>query len=90
MTLSEPTLLPPGTSPPDGAVERREWFERKIGEWTLQAKLPCFHDEETDEWFVGSAHWTEWEDDLVAYFIQHGHTGPEIDAFIKSHALSGG
>lgn len=90
MTVSDPTLLPPGADTPEGAVARVEWFERKVGEWTLQAKLPAFHIAETDEWFVGIDHWTKWGDEMVAYFIHNGHTGPEIDAFIQNHALSGG
>ena len=90
MTQRDPTLIPPGTTPSRDTVDKEEWFERKVGEFTLQMKLPCFHDAATDEWFVDYAHWTKWEDELVMYFIHNGYRGPEIDAFIKNHALAGG
>ena len=89
MALSHPTLLPPGTLAPGAAIQRTEWFERKIGDFTLQAKIPCFHDEGADEWFVESSRWVQWEEEIVVYFIHNGYSGPEIDAFIKNHALSG-
>lgn len=90
MTIQDPTIFSVNAKPLSGVRESEEWVERKIGEFTLQTKLPCFHNETTGEWFVSSHHWDAWDTDLVAYFISKGYTSPEIDAFIQEHALGGG
>jgi hypothetical protein len=90
VAVRDPRFISPSDPPPPGAVEREEWFEREVGEFKMQTKLPCFHDEGTGEWFVRSHHWAKWEEYLVEWFIRNGYTSPEIDAFIREHALSGG
>jgi hypothetical protein len=55
----------------------------------MQHKMPCFYDRTTDKWYVSSAEWDLWDEDIVSYFISHNFQGPEINAFIKNHALSG-
>jgi len=89
MVLRDPTFLGPHAPLPGGMVEHEEWFERKIGEFTLQTKLPCFRSE-TGEWFVTTDAWDAWDVELVTYFIRNGHKGPGVDAFIRAHALSSG
>ena len=89
MASQNPTIIFSGMDAPPGARQCEEWFERKVGEFMMQAKLPCFYDETTDTYFVRGATWDEWEVELVRYFISNGHSNPEIDAFIQSHVLRG-
>lgn len=89
MAIRNPTIIFSGMDAPPGARECEAWFERKVGEFTMQAKLLCFHDETTDTHFVGGVIWDEWEIEIVRFFISNGHSNPEIDAFIQSHVLPG-
>jgi len=86
MALSNPRFLHPGAVDPK-MTTKGQWFEIKLDEFTLQKQLPCYFLQ--DEWWVETVVWDAWEQELVGYFIHNGYSGPEIEAFIRSHALSG-
>lgn len=87
MAVRDPRILPFHGEEWVPARRTHEWFEIKLDEFKVQKKLPCFVDGDT--FWVEPQVWYQWHTELVEYFICNGHTGSEIEAFIKDHALGG-
>jgi len=85
MTLRDPGLV---LRLPAGAEVVEQFFEVSLDEFRIQKKLPCARGPD-GEWLVEACVWDEWQRELVEYFICNGHTGSEIEAFIKNHVLGG-
>lgn len=90
MAFRDPIILRPGMGPPEDFSHSSEWFERKVGEFTLQTKLDSYLGVATGRMYVKSEDWTAWSDEIVRYFIEKGFRGPEIDGFIREHTLGTG
>jgi hypothetical protein len=88
VAVRDPHIIPFREDSTPRGVRTHEWFEIRLDEFKVQKRLPCYRDTKGEFW-VESQAWYEWSHDLVEYFIHNGYKGPEIDAFIKDHALGG-
>jgi hypothetical protein len=59
-----------------------------LDEFVVQKTLSCHVTYEGDraaEAFVELSVWDEWMREIVEYFVERGHSGSEIDAFVQEH-----
>ena len=76
------------TDVPEDWPRTMHWCEMKLDEFTIQKQLEAAEDPNNGLYVLAGA-WEAWQQELVAYFIQQGYAGTEIDVFILRHALSG-
>lgn len=88
MAVRDPKVMPLHDGTPVPGTRTHEWFEIRLDECTLQKRLPCLVDGDGTFWIEPQV-WSDWQAEVVGYFTQTGYTGPQIEAFIKDHALGG-